>query len=47
VNGVEGAEVAASSKHNTSGKIPDSEPLGIELHRTTIISSEATGEGSG
>jgi hypothetical protein len=42
VNRVEGVEVFTSSKHDTRGKVAYGEPQGIKLHRTMVVTSEAT-----
>lgn len=34
--------VVATSNHNTSSKILCSKPLGIELHRTTVVTGKRT-----
>ena len=42
VNRVEGAGSVTTSDHDTNGKVAYGEPLGIELHRTMVVTSEAT-----
>ena len=42
MNRVEGTEAVTSSEHGTSGEVVYGEPPGIELHRTTVVTSEAT-----
>jgi hypothetical protein len=47
VNRVEGAGTATTSEHNTSGKVSYGEPLGIELYKTVVVTSEATNQEKG
>jgi hypothetical protein len=47
VNRVEGARAVTTSEHDTSEKVVYSEPPGIELHRTVVITSEATNQEKG
>jgi hypothetical protein len=47
LNRVEGAGAIAASEHGTSGKAVYGEPLGIELHRTVVVTSEATNREKG
>jgi hypothetical protein len=42
VKRVEGAKAVTASEYGTSGKVAYGEPLGIELHRTMVVTSEAT-----
>jgi hypothetical protein len=42
VNRVEGTRAITTSEHDTSGKVAYGEPAGIELHRTVVVTSEAT-----
>ena len=39
---IEGAGAVTASEHDTSGKVAYGEPPGIELHRTVVVTSEAT-----
>jgi hypothetical protein len=39
---IEGARAATASEHNTRGKVAYGEPTGIKLHRTVVVTSEAT-----
>jgi hypothetical protein len=41
VKRVEGVRAVTTSKHNTRGEVAYGEPLGIELHRTGVVTSEA------
>jgi hypothetical protein len=47
VNRVEGAGAIIASMHDTRGKVAYGEPPGIELHRTVIVTSNATNRGQG
>jgi hypothetical protein len=42
VNRVEGVGAITASEHDTSGKVAYDKPSGIELHRTVVVTSEAT-----
>ena len=44
---VEGARAVTASEHDTSGKVVYGEPLGIELHRTIVVTSEVTNREKG
>jgi ABC-type oligopeptide transport system ATPase subunit len=37
-----GARAVTASEHGTRGNVTYGEPLGIELHRTVVVTSEAT-----
>jgi ABC-type oligopeptide transport system ATPase subunit len=37
-----GARAVTASEHDTRGNVTYGEPLGIELHRTVVVTSEAT-----
>jgi hypothetical protein len=47
VNRVEGVRVVAASEYDTSRKVAYGEPPGIELHRTVVVTSEATSQEKG
>jgi hypothetical protein len=47
VNRVEGVRAITASKHDTHRKVAYGEPPGIELHRTVIVTSNATNRGHG
>jgi hypothetical protein len=47
LNRVEGIGAITTSDHGTSGKVAYGEPLGTELHRTVIVTSEATNREKG
>jgi hypothetical protein len=47
VNRVEGVGAVIASEHDTSGKVAYGEPPGIELHRTVVVTSEATSREKG
>jgi hypothetical protein len=42
-----GAGAITATEHSTRGKVAYGEPLGIELHRTMIVTSEATNREKG
>ena len=39
--------VVTASEHDTRGKVAYGEPLGIKLHRTVVVTSEATNQEKG
>jgi hypothetical protein len=47
VNRVEGTRDVTSSEHDTSGKVAYGEPPRIKLHRTVLVTSEATNREQG
>jgi hypothetical protein len=47
VKRVEGVRVVIASKHDTSGKVAYGEPPGIKLHKTMVVTSEATNQEKG
>jgi hypothetical protein len=47
VKRVEGAGAVTASENDTSGKVAYGEPLGIELHRTIVVTSEVTNREKG
>jgi hypothetical protein len=47
VKRVEGVEALTASEHDTCGKVPYGEPPVIELHRTVVVTSEATNREKG
>jgi hypothetical protein len=47
VKRVERAGAVIASEHGTRGKVACGEPPGIELHRTVVVTSEATNREKG
>jgi hypothetical protein len=47
VKRVEGGRTTIASEHDTSGKVTYGEHLGIKLHRTMVVTSEATNREKG
>ena len=47
MNRVEGVGAVAASEYDTSGKVAYGEPPGSELHRTVVVTSEATSREKG
>ena len=47
MNRVEGVRAVIASEHSTRGEVVYAEPPGIELHRTVVVSSEATNQKKG
>jgi hypothetical protein len=47
VKGVEGARAVTASEYDMSGKVAYGEPPGIKLHRTMVVTSEATNREKG
>jgi hypothetical protein len=42
VKRIEGAEAVTASEHSMCGKVAYGATLGVELHRTVVVTSEAT-----
>jgi hypothetical protein len=47
VNRVEGVGAVTTTGHDTSQKVAYGEPPGIKLHRTVVVTSEATNRDKG
>jgi hypothetical protein len=47
VNRVEGVRAVTASDHDTIGKVAYGEPPRVELHRTVLVTSEATNQEKG
>ena len=39
---IEGTEAVTASEHSMCGKVAYGESVGVELHRTVVVTSEAT-----
>jgi hypothetical protein len=47
VNIVDGTRAITTSEHDTSVKVSYGEPLGIKLHKTVVVTGEATNREKG
>jgi hypothetical protein len=47
VKRIEGAGVVTASEHSMCGKVAYGETPGVELHRTVVVTSEATNQEEG